>query len=235
MQVVISTIDREPAFVHNLLETLLADDQGAGLRIRCVVCGPDDGYLKRWREHVNTETLDERGMRQLLRIRPKRRFVFNAIRCLLGADHSDSLLCCQDDIVFCPEWRRKLTKMVDTAPLYLSKSQPRCRGPGRSGSRYVLSLYAAYLFKARPVCSYPTQKFYGTQCVYFPQEVLRDVATAMDRAFDGGRCPPDDIWLKEWCMRQDMPILCGIPNLVQHIGKDSTIGSSFHESPTFQG
>jgi hypothetical protein len=32
-----------------------------------------------------------------------------------------------------------------------------------------------------------------------------------------------------------MPILCGIPNLVQHIGKGSTIGSPFHESPTFEG
>jgi hypothetical protein len=191
--------------------------------------------LERWSEHVDTETLDKRGLRKLTHLKPKRRIFFNAIRCLRDADHDDSLLLCQDDVVFCSRWRDKLAKMVAAAPVYLGKSQPRHRELGRNGSRYILSLYASYVFKTRPVCGYPIQKFYGTQCMYFPQGVLKDVAMAMDRAFDGGRCPPDDIWLKEWCTRQDMPILCGIPNLVQHIGKGSTIGSPFHESPTFEG
>ena len=235
MQVAISTTDREPAFVHDLLTTLLAHGQGEGLRIRCVVCGPDDAYLDRWGDQVNTETLDKRGMRRLSHVRPKRRIFFNAVRCLVGADPDDSLLLCQDDVVFCADWREKLDKMVAVAPKYLGKTQPHHRELGRSEARYILSLYAAYPFKTRPVCGYPIQKFYGTQCMYFPQETLRDVAKAMDDAFEGGRCPPDDIWLKEWCTRQDMPILCGIPNLVQHIGKGSTIGSPFHQSPTYEG
>jgi hypothetical protein len=235
MQVAISTTDREPAFVHDLLKTLLKGGQADDLRIRCVVCGPDDTYLDRWSKHVDTETLDKRGLRKINHLKPKRRIFFNAIRCLSGADHADSLLICQDDVVFCSDWRSKLAKMVATAPEYLGKSQPRHRELGRNSSRYILSLYAAYPFKTRPVCGYPIQKFYGTQCMYFPQEVLGEVAKAMDRAFDSGRCPPDDIWLKEWCTRQDLPILCGIPNLVQHIGRGSTIGSPFHESPTFEG
>jgi hypothetical protein len=182
MQVAISTTDREPAFVHDLLKTLLAGGQADGLRIRCVVCGPEGGYLDRWGDHVVTEVLDKRGLRKLNHLKPKRRIFFNAIRCLLGADFDDSLLFCQDDVVFCAEWRDKLAKMVATAPEYLGKSQPRHRQLGRDAS-----------------------------------------------------CPPDDIWLKEWCTRQDLPILCGIPNLVQHIGKGSTIGSPFHESPTYEG
>lgn len=235
MQVAISTADRSPAFIHDLLKALFADGQGKDLRVRCVVCGPDDGYLERWRGRIDTETLDKRGMRRLSHLKTKRRIFFNAIRCLQGADHSDSLLVCQDDIVFCSGWREKLDRMIEVAPEYLGKSQPRHRELGRNVNRYILSLYASYPFKTRPVCGYPIQKFYGTQCMYLPQEVLKDVAVAMDRAFDGGRCPPDDIWLKEWCTRQDMPILCGIPNLVQHIGAGSTIGSPFHESPTYEG
>jgi len=234
MQVAISTTDREPAFIHKLLDTMLADGQGDDLRIRCVVCGMHDGYLERWRKHVETETLGVREMRKIAQLKLKRRIFFNAVRCLRDADHSDSLLVCQDDIVFCAGWREKLAKMVKIAPAYLSKSQPRHRELGRDEKRYLLALYASYPFKTRPVCGYPIQKFYGTQCMYFPQEVLAAIAAAMGDAFDDGRCPPDDIWLKEWCTRQDMPILCGIPNLVQHIGKGSTIGSPFHESPTYE-
>jgi hypothetical protein len=235
MQVAISTTDRQPPFVHDLLQTLFAKGQGKDLRIRCVVCGPDDGYLQDWSGRIETETLDSRGVRRIAHLKPKRRIFFNAIRCLKGADYADSLLLCQDDIVFCKDWRAKLSKMIDRAPVHLAKSQPRHSKLGRCGDRYLLSLYAAYPFKARPVCGYPIQKFYGTQCMFFPQQVLQDVAEAMDGAFDEGRCPPDDIWLKEWCMRQDLPILCGIPNLVQHVGVGSTIGSGFHQSPTYEG
>lgn len=233
MQVAISTTDREPAFIHEMLTTMTAKGQADDLRIRCVVCGPDAGYLDRWHGVVETETLGKSGMRKLARLNPKRRIFFNAIRCLFGADRDDSVLLCQDDIVFCDGWRSKLEQMMNVAPKHLARSQKRHRSLGRHEDRYVLSLYASYDFKTRPICGYPTQKFYGTQCMCFPQQVVGDVADAMNEAFDGGRCPPDDIWLKEWCMRQDMPILCGIPNLVQHIGRGSTIGSAFHESPTY--
>jgi len=233
MQIAISTIDREPAFVHKLLDTLFVNDQAEGLRIRCVVNGDDDGYLQHW-DQIETEVLDEKGMRELASFSTKRRIFFNTMRCLVDADHSDSLLYCQDDVIFCSNWRSKLNTMISKAPDYLRRTEPRHRAKQRSEDRYVLSLYASYPFKTRPVASYPTQKFYGMQCVYFPQVVLKDIALKMADTFRGGRCPPDDIWLKESCMRQDLPILCGIPNLVQHVGNGSTIGSSFHTSPTFQ-
>lgn len=100
----------------------------------------------------------------------------------------------------------------------------------RDPRRYILALYAAYPFKNR----YPAQKFYGNQCLFIPSTVLPEMTGAMTAAFSAKPCSPDDIWVKEWCVRHDLPILCGIPNLAQHIGGDSTVDSCFHTSPTFE-
>jgi hypothetical protein len=228
MRVAISTTDRDPGYVHETLTSMFDNACDVPLDVRCFVSGADASYLSRWGDRITVCTTSAKEAKEMARHGKKRRIFHNAMRCLLDAAPSEALAYFQDDVEFCPDWTLKLARMREIAPGYLVKHMR------QAPDRYVLALYAAYRFKAKPVSNYPTQKFYGSQGLFFPEGMVGEIATAMSRAFNQGRCPPDDIWLKEWCLSTDTPILCGVPNLVQHIGSGSTIDSRFHTSPTFQ-
>lgn len=193
MQVAILTSDREQSFVHETIESL----QGGGEHaVRCVVIGHDGGYLKRWRSQVSIETLKRGEANRLARRGEARQSFHGLLRALSGADATKGLVVCRDDVRFVSSWAKKLRKMKRDAPGYITEKL------GLPAHRYVLSLHARY----------------PGGCTFFPRVLIVDMAKQMRRAFGRGRCPPGEVWLKEYCLRKETPILCGIPNLVERLG-----------------
>ena len=102
---------------------------------------------------------------------------------------------------------------------------------GSVPGRFLLSLYSAYRLLEQPVSQYQTQTFYGTQCLVVSKSVHPSLANFMI-----GDLPNigSDMSIKDWCMKTNVPILCAVPNLVQHVGVGSSIGGAFHQSKIFE-
>lgn len=73
--------------------------------------------------------------------------------------------------------------------------------------------------------------FYGTQCMYYSKDVVPKF-----RQITGRFMGPVDFAVKELCLRNELQLVCVVPNIVQHIG-DVTSGCSGsevqHYSQTF--
>jgi hypothetical protein len=84
------------------------------------------------------------------------------------------------------------------------------------------------------VIEYHAGSFYGTQCVYFPLPVAREVATIMwQKGIEQDRAPID-LLIRLFALSRKIPILGPPSSLVQHIGfQSSGLASFFHQVPIF--
>lgn len=237
-RVVVSTCDREPSYIDETLESLFIDPEAATCKVMLAVDGANDDYLQRWKDHpcvsILTLTQEQSAERETKNVTT--RIFLNTARALAAAEVAEPLLYCQDDIEFCASWVSKLQECVHQAPHHMA-------GMRRPGDRYVLCLYAAYDIRGPIVSDYPVMKFYGNQCLYFPVGILAEFRATMQTVIESGSFVPDDMLLKDWCLKSQVPtrsetsvdILVAIPNLVQHVGEETTLGplAYYHTSPTF--
>ena len=146
---------------------------------------------------------------------------FNYIRALqwhLGHD----LLLVEDDILFTRNLNEKLASCIKAIPV----------------SKFILSLYAPFRLSQQPVEQVDPNRWYGTAGMFFPaviRERLGDFMAAELREKSSRLV--QDLCIQRFCEATGTPLFVCNPNLVQHVGRDSsgtTPPESFHQSPTFQ-
>jgi len=170
----ITTVDREPQYVHRTLASLFAADSLAHdlHSVHLVIDTCDVGYLQDYRHH---ERLSFHPLRQSERDRmkdwtPHRRCCHNYMRCLsLPIPEGGGVCVCEDDIVFRDQFVHRLLGTVDELEEHTGAND------------YCLSLFtdcdleqSASFYRGRYFCSYGWS-FHGTQCMYYPRRTAESV------------------------------------------------------------
>jgi len=231
--IVVSSVPREPAYIHQTLASLfMSDPLVHRTRVHVMVDSPDASYLADYAHHPNFSALpltaDE--ARRTADYWVHRRCAHNYHRCLaLPCDGYSGLCICEDDVVFCHGFLRELQKVIAEIEAK------------RYAKDYVLAGYTPYRFEpdgsqldGRAYCRYRAADFYGNQCVYFPLRVLPKFAPWFyERAVEQAEAPSDMV-LKEYCLHSAELLACR-RSLAQHIGRITTGLGDFHTSPTFDG
>ncbi len=227
----IMTVDRNPQYVFQTVASLFASDPLVHrlAKIYLVVGSDNASYLQDLAHHetLTITPMDATTWDEVKHLTVHHRFNHNYHRCL-SVPLGDSLgLCvCEDDVVFRNGF---VTKLVDTL-----------NEMAHAGlHNFVLAGYAAYCFDAdgslecgSSYCRYPADRFFGTQCMFYPQSVLPQV---MDRIYRHGIILPEepgDMLVKQYCV-QAQNLYAIRKSIVQHVGQTSTGLGYFHNSPSF--
>lgn len=227
-EVGVSTVDRNPQYVHQTLDGMLrADEEASKLPIRLAVCGRSSEYLGSWAAHRNVHVeLMSADEWAVAASRP------NEARCLLNfrrvlGNGAGALLAIEDDVVFAQGWVGKLRAAIDKVEEDFDR-HPSKRRP------YVLALYAAYKFKGRVVAPYKSLRFYGNQALFFAADARKAVRTHIDIELGARRPVPADMMVRKAAEQGRIALFVVLPNLCQHVGERSSLRLHFHKSPTFR-
>jgi hypothetical protein len=219
--IVMTTCDRQPAYVHRSLAALFAAD--AGVRsVHVLVGGGDAGFLGEWvSDHRVTPCLLSASQLDELRRSLPRARTRVVTRAALELAEGDVVLL-QDDVDFAPDWWRitlEALTWLDVATV-------------------VLALYSPHVHTRRvtahaPIAVYPAVDFYGCQGLFMGRlararivGALRDAPAYDDNA--------DDETIRTSLVRDpSIELFALVPSVVQHVGEVSAIQSRFHRSPTF--
>lgn len=240
---VIMTVRRPKNYIHELLPRL----QMAGT-IRLVVGSPDCEYLERYRSSPLMEIIgvSSPDWAHFENSRVHHRAVWNYWRSLTLCPKNpqrDGLLVFEDDVIPARGWQRRFYDTVEQIE-------------AQFGTRYVLALYRGrfsqnrtfynsfrralfdYLYSEEPpayYASYPARGFYGTQAMYYPEEIRIAFAEYLKiNGVDAYRLPYD-LLLKDYLQTYGVPLFTTVPSLVQHIGEIGTgVGLTFHSARKFE-
>ncbi|MBV9124101.1 MAG: hypothetical protein JO112_12145 [Planctomycetes bacterium] len=224
----ISTVHRSPPYVHHTLASLFTADPAVHRLepVRVLVNGCDAGYLRDYGHHarLRIESLDSREEERMAGWSIHRRACHNYYRCLsVPLSEGQGLVVCEDDVVFRDLFVQRLRETVGEMHAH-------------GLEKYALALFATYDFEEEPsfyrgtlYCSYGWP-FYGTQCMYFPAMVAREIADFVRE--HGVETPeaPYDILLSR--LYGDRMYAC-CRALAQHIGEVSTGLGGAGRSPHF--
>jgi hypothetical protein len=225
--VAISTVDRQPAYIHQTVESLRRDPMSDGFPVRFVVDGPSADYLGPLTQLGQVECLDAERWKKIKDIPPEGRCLLNFQRVLGPPQSGRSLLALEDDVVFTSGWVRKLELALDRVDA-LDERSARRREP------FVLALYAARPFRRRPVDAYKPLHFYGNQALFFSpsaREAVRHFILMEELDF---RLRPADMMVKLAAEKQLVQLWACNPSLCQHAGDVSSLGLRSHRSRSFR-
>lgn len=128
----------------------------------------------------------------------------------------------EDDVVFTRNVASKLSGCIKAVPV----------------SRYILTLYSLHKLEDKPIEHINHRKWSGSQAVYIPESVAEDLMFHFSEKLKSEFAIDytTDLAIQSFCEEWNVPLFCCNPNLVQHIGKKSTLSpwDGFHISPTFR-
>jgi hypothetical protein len=215
--IVMTTFDRQPAYVHDTLKSLFEMDPTVD-KVTLIVSERRAPFLGEWRDDERVDVmcfspalLEDHATRVA-----KARTALcsrTAIRSVTGP-----VILLQDDLDFAERWYERSLEIIESLD-------------DASRSRSLVALYSPYPNHFGPLAAYPKDEFYGAQALFLGDEIRRHFVWALDQA----KGTSDDVLMKLALKRE--PILNAFalnPSLVQHVGKETTVNSGwFHESPTF--
>lgn len=220
------TVARPTVYIHELIDSLRED-----LPVRLIAGSPDYGYLERYRGNPFREIVEvpDKGWEHFRDRRVHHRACWNYWRCLtLGptSPSSDGLVIFEDDVIPARGWEGRFYEAVD-------QIEAVCKGP------FVLALYSPVRLPRTPdsrtyYVPYPTHRFYGTQAMYFPEEVRAGFARFMRVYGVNTMRHPYDILLRMYLLNFDIPLFAAKPCLFQHVGEISTGLGKFHKTRQFK-
>jgi hypothetical protein len=221
----IMTVARPTNYIHELIDSLRPD-----LPVRLVAGSPDYGYLERYRSNPYREIVEvpDKGWEHFHDRPVRHKACWNYWRCLtLGprSPESEGLLILEDDVTPARGWENRFYETVDQIKAV-------CDGP------FVLALYSPVRLPRTPdsrtyYVPYPTPRFYGTQAMYFPEEV-RAGFTRFLRAYGVNTIRhPYDILLRIYLLNVNIPLFAAKPCLFQHVGEVGTGLGKFHKTRQF--
>jgi hypothetical protein len=222
----IMTVARPTTYIHELIGSIRSD-----MSLRLIVGSPDYGYLERYRGNSYREIIEAstKGWEHFQNRRVQHRACWNYWRCLtLGprTPSSDGLLIFEDDVIPAHGWEDRFYITID-------QIEAECKGP------YVLALYSPIrlprtLDSQTHYAPYLTSRFYGTQAMYYPEEVRMGFAGFMKAYGVNTMRHPYDILLRMYLENLGIPLFGATPCLVQHVGEISTGLGKFHKTRQFQ-
>lgn len=170
----ITTVDREPQYVHRTLASLFAADPWVHdvSSIHVVIDTSDAGYLQDYRHHrkLSFHPLRKAEHNRIEDWGPHRRCCNNYFRCLsLPIPEGGGICVCEDDIVFRDLFVQHLLATVGELEAHTGTAD------------YCLALFTdcdleqnASFYRGRHFCSYGWP-FHGTQCMYYPRGAAEDM------------------------------------------------------------
>ncbi len=227
--IAIITVARQPNTLDRCLDSILCQLDG-NVDVHLWIGSDDASHTQRFESYVHIHPMKTQQWHSIRDWSVHRRFCVNYQRALstLQMTPAQGLCVCEDDIVVRAGFAEQLKLTIDEIESSAGMTD------------YALAAYAAYdfesdrsLYRGRYYCSYPADKFFGTQCVYFPSSIVFDVQLRMQR--DGVELSraPGDLVLREYFIEQQNLYAC-TRSLAQHKGRTSTGLGDFHESPTFE-
>lgn len=223
-EVAVSTCERTPQYVHQTMESMLADPAAVPLRRRFVVSGRTALYLDSWLGRGDVEVYGASRWKEVEAVPPEGRCLLNFERLLGGGD--GPLLALEDDVTFTEGWMGKLEAAIDRL------DEP--NGPKRRTDDFVLALYAARRFKTRPITNYNPLHFYGNQALYMTGRARVKLRRVIATELSEGRPRPADMMVRLAAERQMFDLLACNPSLCQHVGEVSSLSLRKHQSPSFR-
>lgn len=233
IRLIIMTVQRSPEYVHKTLASLMLSDPLAHQLkgVHLVVGGPNVEYLSPYKHHdrltIHPMTLDE--SEQIRDWILRRKFCYNYHRCLTLPEPDYHGLCiCEDDVIFQDRFIEKMLAAINEME---NKHKI---------VDYLLDFYLPYGFSPDPsfssgiLCTkYYPQTFYGTQCMYYPCNMVPLIAQLIYELGVVDYQSPGDMLIGQYAT--DNNLLYGTKySLVQHIGFQSTgLAGIFHRSPYF--
>jgi hypothetical protein len=221
----IMTVARPTDYIHELIASLRSD-----LPVRLIAGSPDYGYLERYRSNPFREIIEvpAKGWEHFQDRRVHHRACWNYWRCLtLGPRTSscEGLVIFEDDVMPARGWESRFYDTVDQV-------EAACQGP------FVLSLYCPIRLPPTPdsqtyFAPYPTARFYGTQAMYYTEEVRVGFADFMKAYGVNTMRHPYDILLRMYLLNAGIPLFAAKPSLFQHVGEISTGLGKFHKTRQF--
>ena len=239
----ITTVARPKNYIYELLARLQTDST-----IRLIVGGPDCEYLERYRSDPFIEIIEisPHEWAHFQNCNVHHRAIWNYWRSLsLGpkTPQRDGLVVFEDDVIPAGGWQRQLYDTIEQIE-------------AQFGRQYVLALYRAsvrtkhwrtnriyplfdrYWLHSKEegtyYALYPIREFFGTQAMYYPEQVRMGIAEYLKYDIVDPPRLPYDLLLKEYLHKQGIPLFATIPCLVQHIGTISTGLGTFHQAREFQ-
>jgi hypothetical protein len=218
------TLDREGQYIHQTLSSM-----DPHFRLTLFPGSPSSAYLEpyrtnRWIRVVETTPEDWTLLEPM---GPNQRAAWNYWRCLtIGDSFHNGLLVFEDDVQFARGWRGRLFRTLHVIE-------------ADYGPNFVLALYACYSFvreafqEGKLYHPYPAAAFYGTQAMYFTENLRRLFAEYLKAHGVDEYRMPHDLLLQAFLQETGYPLFATAPCLVQHIGKTTTGLGFFHQTDGF--
>jgi hypothetical protein len=227
INVIISTVWRKEGYLHATLESLsseygISEDQPVFL----VVGSPNTTHLDYHRSQPGIKIV-EIGSATWAWIKNnslQHRATWNYHRCLtqgVGGERGSLIL--EDDVRFARGWRRRLDETIAVLE-------------SRYGADFVLTIYDPWNCTRQEnelYAEYPREKFTGTQGVYYPAKRRQGYAVYLKRHGMIGNENHYDYLLRDYLIKEDVPLFAAAPSLIQHMGRNTTGLGVWHQAPGF--
>lgn len=232
LEIAVTTVERDPNYLPATIESMFSACHLASRikTLRLMVDGDDATWLGpiASRDCVIVKTRAGKDCQRMQGVPAQGRCLLNFQRAIDSATKGGPLLTLQDDLVFASCWLEKLRKLV------LRIHGDRLSNPGRHAEMWVLALYAEGVFRKKPYDHYRAIHFYGNQALFWPESTREAFRSWLSAEIRAARLEPDDMMVKRFCRTHDVNLWVANPNLVDHVGRSSTVGSGFHRSRTFE-
>jgi hypothetical protein len=192
----------------------------------------DVTYLQpfRGRSHIEIIEVPKREWEVFKDRRVHHRATWNYWRCLvLGPTErrARGLTVFEDDVILANGWLEHLRSAVTNLE-------------AKHDETFVLALYSPH--RVNPgadfnefTVPYPESIFFGTQAMYFPNEVRKGFARFLKVHGVQRDRRPYDLLLRDYLRLSATPLALTYPCLAQHVGRRSTGLGRFHQSSQFKG
>lgn len=230
INLVVSTVWREEDYITDTLASLSRERPISAEQPVCLCAGsPVTEHIERYRSQPGIAII-EMGANTWSWIKNNRaphRATWNYYRCLtMPTAGKRGTLVLEDDVCFARGWQARL----NTTLAALEE---------RYGSDFVLAIYSPWFsvleaYRCGQLCvDYPLDKFYGTQGVYYTAKTRQGFAKYLKAHGVVADEKPYDFLLRDYMQQSGLPLFASAPSLIQHIGRSSTIISSWHDAPGF--
>ena len=193
---------RTKHYIDETLESLFQSD-GRDIPVNLIVGSSDTSHIEKYRGRLNIVPWDEVAEAQAIEDRLRHNCNLNAIRSLRYGD-DEQCLCCEDDIVFEPDWFHRLMQIVDEI----------------EGSNYILNLAHGTKGPINQRYQIDSDRYLcGAQGLFYPSKRFRSAAANyIAHNMTGGT---NDSLVGKYAKRYGA-LYNATPPLIGHIGDVST-------------
>jgi hypothetical protein len=199
---------REKHYIDHTLASLFESD-GRDIPLNLILGSRDTSHVERYRDVATLVVWDDQAQREARLGNLRRNCNVNAIRALRYGD-DDYCLCCEDDIIFAPNWFSQLMLTIaeiDRRDYVLNLGQESDQGPGK---RYTTHTQTA-------LC--------GAQGIFYPSKRIRN---ALARYLHENMAAGTNDYLVGQFAKRFAALYNATPALITHIGQVSC----FRSAPT---